>query len=41
MVITIRDVRDDLIARVRARVEATGVQMPAEAILAARDADRR
>ena len=36
-----RPTSDDLIARARARVEATNVQMPAEAILAARDADRR
>lgn len=32
---------DDLIARARARVEATGVRVDAESILAARDADRR
>jgi antitoxin FitA len=38
---TARPTSDDLIARARARVEATKVQMPAEAILAARDADRR
>lgn len=31
----------DVIARARARVEATGVSVDAEAILAARDADRR
>jgi antitoxin FitA len=37
---TARPTSDDLIARARARVEATNVQMPAEAILAARDADR-
>jgi len=38
---TARPTSDDLIGRARARVEATGVQVPAEAILAARDADRR
>ena len=32
---------DDVIARARARVEATGVRAGAESILAARDADRR
>lgn len=32
---------DDLIARARSRVEATGVRVNAESILAARDADRR
>jgi antitoxin FitA len=32
---------DDLIARVRARVVATGVRVDAAATLAARDADRR
>jgi plasmid stability protein len=32
---------DDLIARARARVEATGVRADASSILAARDADRR
>ena len=32
---------DDVIARARARVEATGVHVDAETILAARDADRR
>lgn len=32
---------DDVIARARARVEATGVRVDAESILAARDADRR
>lgn len=32
---------DDLIARARSRVEATGVRVDAESILAARDADRR
>ena len=31
----------DVIARARARVQATGVQVDAESILAARDADRR
>jgi plasmid stability protein len=31
----------DVIARARARVEATGVRIEAESILAARDADRR
>jgi antitoxin FitA len=31
----------DVIARARARVSATGVQVDAEAILAARDAERR
>jgi len=31
----------DVIARARARVDATGVQVNAESILAARDADRR
>lgn len=31
----------DVIARARARVSATGVRVDAEAILAARDADRR
>ncbi len=31
----------DLIARARARVDATGVRLDAESILAARDADRR
>jgi plasmid stability protein len=31
----------DVIARARARVDATGVQVDAEAILHARDADRR
>lgn len=31
---------DDVIARARARVTATGVRVDAEAILAARDADR-
>lgn len=32
---------DDVIARARARVAATGVHVDAESILAARDADRR
>jgi len=32
---------DDVIARARARVAATGVHVDTEAILAARDADRR
>jgi plasmid stability protein len=32
---------DDVIARSRARVDATGVRASAESILAARDADRR
>ncbi len=32
---------DDVIARARARVEATGVRVDAGSILAARDADRR
>lgn len=32
---------DDLIARARSRVEATGIHVDREAILAARDADRR
>lgn len=32
---------EDVIARARARVEATGARVDAEAILAARDADRR
>lgn len=32
---------DDLIARARSRVEATGLRVDAESILAARDADRR
>jgi plasmid stability protein len=32
---------DDVIARARARVDATGVRATAESILAARDADRR
>jgi antitoxin FitA len=32
---------EDVIARARARVEATGVRVDAKSILAARDADRR
>lgn len=32
---------DDVIARARARVEVTGVRVDTDAILAARDADRR
>lgn len=32
---------EDVIARARARVDATGVQVDAQSILAARDADRR
>jgi antitoxin FitA len=32
---------DDVIARARARVAATGTRVDAESILAARDADRR
>ncbi|MGQ0482439.1 MAG: FitA-like ribbon-helix-helix domain-containing protein [Pseudonocardia sp.] len=32
---------DDVIARARARVDATGVRVDAKSILAARDADRR
>lgn len=32
---------DDVLARARSRVEATGVRVDAESILAARDADRR
>ena len=36
-----RPTADDVIARARARVEATGVRTDAESILAARDADRR
>jgi len=32
---------EDVIARARARVDATGVHAGAESILAARDADRR
>lgn len=36
-----RPAADDLIARARSRVEATGVRVDAESILAARDAERR
>jgi plasmid stability protein len=36
-----RPTAEDVIVRARARVNATGVRVPAEAILAARDADRR
>ena len=32
---------DDVIARARSRVDATGVRVNADSILAARDADRR
>jgi plasmid stability protein len=32
---------DDVVARARARVDATGARVSAESILAARDADRR
>jgi len=32
---------DDVVARARSRVNATGVRVDAEAILGARDADRR
>jgi antitoxin FitA len=32
---------DDVVARARARVAATGVRIDAESILVARDADRR
>ncbi len=32
---------DDVIARARGRVDATGVRVDAESILAARDAERR
>lgn len=32
---------DDVVARARARVDATGARVDAKAILAARDADRR
>ncbi len=32
---------DDVIARARARVDATGVRIDAESILSERDADRR
>lgn len=37
----IRPTASDLIAHARSRVEATGVRVDAELILAARDADRR
>lgn len=36
-----RPALDDVIARARARVDATGVRVDRESILAARDADRR
>lgn len=36
-----RPALEDVIARARSRVEATGVRVDAESILAARDADRR
>ena len=36
-----RPTTNDLIARARSRVDAAGVQVEAESILAARDADRR
>ncbi len=38
---TSRPALDDVIARARTRVEATGSRVGGEAILAARDADRR
>ena len=38
---TSRPAPADVIARARARVDATGVRVGAEAILAARDAERR
>ena len=38
---TSRPTLDDVIARARARVDATGVRVSADSILAARDADRR
>lgn len=38
---TARPAVDDVIARARARVAATGVRVGAREILAARDADRR
>ncbi len=38
---TARPSVSDVIARARARVSATGARVDAEAILAARDADRR
>jgi hypothetical protein len=42
LVITVRDAPvADVIARAGARVEATGVRVDAESILAARDADRK
>ncbi|HWC27658.1 MAG TPA: hypothetical protein VG474_13800 [Solirubrobacteraceae bacterium] len=36
-----RPLAEDVIARARARIDATGVRVDAESILAARDADRR
>ncbi len=36
-----RPAADDVLARARARVEATGSRIDTKAILAARDADRR
>lgn len=36
-----RPAADDVVARARARVEATGARVDAASILAARDADRR
>lgn len=39
--ISARPTVSDVIARARARVDATGVRLDAESILAARDADRR
>lgn len=36
-----RPAAEDVIARARSRVEATGVQISADVILAARDSDRR
>ena len=38
---TSRPTLDDVIARARARVGATGIRVNADSILAARDADRR
>lgn len=38
---TARPLAEDVIARARARVTATGVRVDAESILAARDAERR
>jgi plasmid stability protein len=38
---TSRPTLDDVIARARARVDATGVRVNADSILAGRDADRR